>query len=118
MIDVRSQHLEVSHERRRHPRLEFRCTALFGHLKQVLNITDLSLSGLFVEVADKTGLESGKLVSLAIKFPTEDKAILLKAKIVNVNKRGVGCHFVDLTTKSAEAIRNCFETFKDTLPLG
>ena len=118
MIDVRSQHLEVSNERRRHPRLEFRCTALFGHLKEVLNVTDLSLSGLFVEVANKKGLEPGRLVSLAIKFPTEEKAILLKAKVVNVNKRGVGCSFVDLTPKNAASIRNCFETFKDTLPLG
>ena len=90
MIDVRSQHIDVSSERRQHPRLEFRCTALFGHLKEVLSVTDLSLSGVFIEVKDKIGLETGKVVSLAIKFPTEEKAILLKAKIVNVNKRGCG----------------------------
>ena len=118
MIDVRSQHIEVSKERRQHPRLEFRCTALFGHLKEVLSVTDLSLNGLFVEVTDKTGLEPGRVVSLAIKFPTEEKAVLLKAKIVNVNKRGVGCHFLDLTQKNFETIKNCFETFRDTLPLG
>lgn len=80
MIDVRSQHIDVSNERRQHPRLEFRCTALFGHLKEVLSVTDLSLNGLFVEVKDKTGLEPNRIVSLAIKFPTEEKAILLKAK--------------------------------------
>jgi hypothetical protein len=117
MIDVRSQHIEVSNERRQHPRLEFRCTALFGHLKEVLNVTDLSLNGLFVEVADKAGLEPGRVVSLAIKIPTEDKAVLLKAKVTNVNKRGVGCHFLDLTPKSFETIKNCFETFRDTLPI-
>ena len=117
MMDVRSQHIEVSHERRQHPRLEFRCTALFAHLKDVLKVTDLSLNGLFVEVAGKVGLVPGRGVSLAIKFPTEEKAILLKAKIVNVNKRGVGCHFVDLVPKNVEAIKTCFDTFKDTLPL-
>jgi len=117
MIDVRSQHIEVSSERRQFPRLEFRCTALFGHLKDVLKVTDLSLNGLFVEVRDKSGLDPGRLVSLAIKFPTEEKAVLLKAKIANVNKRGVGCHFVDLAPKTSEAIKNCFETFKDTLPV-
>jgi hypothetical protein len=117
MLDVRSQHIEVSNERRQHPRLEFRCTALFGHLKDVLNVTDLSLSGLFVEVRDKIGLEPGKVVSLAIKFPTEDKAILLRAKVVNINQRGVGCHFVDLSPTAIDAIKNCFETFRDTLPL-
>jgi hypothetical protein len=54
---------------------------------------------------------------VAIKFPTEDKAVLLKAKVTNVNKRGVGCHFLDLTPKSFETIKNCFETFRDTLPI-
>lgn len=117
MIDVRSQHIEVSKERREFPRLEFRCTALFGHLKDVLRVTDLSLNGLFVEVKNQTGLDSGRVVSLAIKFPTEEKAVLLKAKIVNVNKRGVGCHFVNLGPKNFEAIKNCFQTFRDTLPL-
>lgn len=117
MIDVRSQHIEVSNERRQHPRLEFRCTALFGHHKDVLNVTDLSLNGLFVEVKNKTGLDPGRVVSLAIKFPTEEKAVLLKAKIANVNQRGVGCFFVDLSPKNFETIRNCFETFRDTLPL-
>ncbi len=117
MIDVRSQHIEVSKERRRHPRLEFRCTALFGHLKDVLKVTDLSLNGLFVEVRDKTGLDPGRVVSLAIKFPTEEKAVLLKAKVANVNKRGVGCQFVDLVPKNFTAIKNCFETFRDTLPV-
>ena len=117
MIDVRSQHIEVSKERRQYPRLEFRCTALFGHLKDVLKVTDLSLNGLFVEVNDKTGMTPGRLVSLAIKFPTEEKAVLLKARIANVNKRGVGCQFVDLVPRNFEAIKNCFETFRDTLPV-
>ena len=117
MIDVRSQHVDVSSERRQYPRLELRCTALFGHLKDVLKVTDLSLNGLFVEVRDKSGLDPGRLVRLAIKFPTEEKAVLLKAKITNVNKRGVGCFFVDLAPKTSEAIKNCFETFRDTLPL-
>ena len=117
MIDVKSQHIDVSNDRRQHPRLEFRCTALLGHLKEVLSVTDLSLNGLFVEVSDKTGLEPDRIVSIALKFPTEEKAILLKAKVVNVNKRGVGCHFLDLTPKNFEAIKNCFETFRDTLPI-
>ncbi|MFO7643828.1 MAG: PilZ domain-containing protein [Desulfosarcina sp.] len=117
MIDLRSQHIEVSAERRQFLRLEFRCTALFGHLKEVLKVTDLSLSGLFVEVVDQTGLTPGRAVSLAIKFPTEEKAVLLKARVVNINQRGVGCQFMDLTPTAFEAIKTCFETFKDTLPL-
>lgn len=117
MIDVRSQHIEVSNERRQYPRLEFRCTVLFGHLQEVLHVTDLSLGGLFVEVADKTGLDPGRVVSLAIKLPTEEKAILLKARVANVNERGVGCQFEELSQKSFEAIKNCFETFRDTLPI-
>lgn len=80
-------------------------------------MTDLSLNGVFVETDNKSGLDPGRLVSLAIKFPTEEKAVFLKAKIANVNRRGVGCYFIDLGAKASEAIKNCFETFKDTLPL-
>lgn len=117
MLDVRSQHIEVTTERRHHPRLEFRCTALFGHLKDVLKVTDLSLNGLFIEVVDKAGLEPGRVVSLAIKFPTEEKAILLRARVVNLSRRGVGCNFVNLSMTNFEVIKTCFETFRDTLPL-
>jgi hypothetical protein len=118
MIDVRSQHIKVSRERRQYPRLEFHCTAIFGDLNQVCQVTDLSLNGLFVEVEDKTGLEPGCQVTLAIKFPTQERAVRLSVKIVNINRRGVGCQFVDLAPSTHEAIKNCFDTFSDTLPLG
>ena len=117
MLDLRSQNIEVSNERRQHPRLEFRCTALFGHSQEVLHVTDLSHNGVFVEIENKIGLEPGRIVSLAIKFPTEERAILTMARITNVNKRGVGCHFVNLSEANYEAIKRCFETFKDTLPI-
>ena len=117
MVDCRSKHIRVSNERRKDPRLEFQCKVLLGDRKGALTVTDLSLGGIFVEVEEKTGFELGSLVSIAVKFPTEQKAVLLKAKIVNVNKRGVGCRFVDLTQKKFVTIRNCFETFKDTLPV-
>lgn len=117
MIDVRSQHIKVSHERRQYPRLEFHCTAIFGDLNQVCKVTDLSLNGVFVEVEDKTGLEPGSQVNLTIKFPMQDRAIRFKAKIVNINRRGVGCQLVKLAPNAHEAIKNCFNTFSDTLPL-
>jgi PilZ domain len=117
MIDVRSQHIEVSQERRQYPRLEFRCTALFGHLKEALDVIDLSLNGLFVEVEHKTGLDPGCIVSLALKLPTEEQAILLNVKIANSNQRGVGCQFIDLSPNTFQAIKHCFETFRDTLPI-
>ena len=60
MIDVRSQPIEVSRERGQYPQLEIRGTALFGHLKDVLEVTDLSLSGVFVETDNKSGGAAGQ----------------------------------------------------------
>ncbi len=117
MIDVRSELVDVNDERRQYPRLEFHCTALFSHSQKVLNVTDFSRNGVFVEIENKAGLEPGRVVSLAIKFPTEDKAILTSAKIANVNNRGVGCHLFNLSEMNDDAIRRCFETFRDTLPI-
>ena len=38
-------------------------------------------------------------------------------KFISQNKRGVGCQYLSLTPELKEAIRNCFETFKDTIPI-
>lgn len=117
MLDIRSQRVAVNQDRRHHPRLEFHCTAKADHIPDILRVTDLSLSGLFLETENKTGFEPGRIISLAIKFPSEEKALLLQAKIADISKRGIGCHFVDLSPKNAQAIQDCFETFRDTLPL-
>jgi hypothetical protein len=37
--------------------------------------------------------------------------------MINQTDRGVGCQFVGLSAENEEAVRICFEMFKDTLPI-
>ena len=117
MLDVRSRLLKFSQERRKNPRLEIRCQVFLIDLKGVAELTDFSFSGFFAEISDKEGFELGLTMNVAIKFPTEENAILQKVKIVNINKRGIGCQFVDITPNNLKAIKNCFEAFRNTLPI-
>lgn len=70
-----------------------------------------------MEVENRTGLEVGRMVDLALTLPTENQDVFLKVAIVSMTQRGIGCHFVNLSQKNDQIIRYCFETFKDTLPL-
>lgn len=118
MVDVRRQDIKVKMERRAYPRLEFHCEAKIIGLKDPVNITDISLGGFFFELNLKTRLRMGQIANVAISLPTENEPIRVKARMINQTERGVGCSFVDLTPAQRKAIHDCFETFKDTLPIG
>ncbi len=117
MIDIRRKTIDVRYDRREHPRLEFHCTAIVGHLKDVLRVTDLSLGGVFIELKDKNHIKPEQVIDVAIKFPTQDKAIRVKAKVAGITDRGIGCRFQNLSSQHQETIKFCFETFKDTIPI-
>ncbi len=117
MLDVRSRLMEVSQDKRQNPRLEIRCKVFFDRINGTAEMTDFSMGGFFAEISDITGLELGMMTNVAIKLPMEENAFLQKVKIVNINRRGVGCQFVDLTKKNSITIKNCFEIFKNTLPI-
>ncbi len=117
MIDIRRKNIKVRVDRREHPRLEFHCTAISSYVKNVIRVTDLSLGGLFFEVEDKSAFQPGKEIDLAIKFPTESNAIRVRSVVANVTERGVGCEFKNLSSENRAAIKHCFDTFKDTIPI-
>ena len=60
----------------------------------------------------------GQIANVALSLPTENDPIMVKARMINQTDRGVGCAFVDLTPAQRKAIHECFETFKDTIPIG
>ena len=117
MIDVRSRLLKVSHDKRQDPRLEIRCKVFFDQINGAAEMTDFSMGGFFAEMSDIKGLELGMTTNVVIKFPMEENAFLQKVKIVSINDRGVGCQFIGLTKKNSATIENCFEIFKNTLPI-
>lgn len=117
MVDIRRSDIKVVKERRLNPRLDFRCKATIRGINQVVEVTDISMGGFFFELQTKKKLKMGALVDVSMRLPTETHAIRFKAKMINQNTRGIGCQYVGLSPENEEAIRNCFETFKDTLPI-
>jgi hypothetical protein len=117
MVDIRRQDVKVKKDRREYPRLEFHCRVSIRGIDQVLTVTDISMGGFFFELVTKKKLKLGSIVDVSMRLPTEINALRFKAKLVNQNERGVGCKYISLTPDVEEAIRNCFETFKDTIPL-
>ena len=118
MIDVRREHIDVKKERRAYPRLDFNCLAKIIGIKDPVTITDISLGGFFFELKLKSKLKMGQIANVALDLPTESEPLRVKARMINQTERGVGCAFVDLTSAQRKAIHVCFETFKDTLPIG
>ena len=59
----------------------------------------------------------GALVDVNMRLPTETDTLRFKAKLISQGTRGIGCKFISLTPDIQESIRNCFELFKDTLPI-
>jgi hypothetical protein len=117
MVDIQNNPPNENSDRRRYPRLVFHCNATIRGIHQVVKVTDISLGGFFFELATKKKLKLGTLVDVSMRLPTEVDTIRFKAKLISQGKRGIGCKYVSLMPETKEAIRNCFETFKDTMPI-
>ena len=117
MNDSRKSDMKVHKERRNTPRLDFRCKATIRGINQVVEVTDISMGGFFFGLQTKKKLKMGALVDVSMRLPTEEQAIRFKAKMISQNGRGIGCQYVGLSPEIEEAIRNCFEMFRDTLPI-
>jgi hypothetical protein len=117
MVDIRRKNIKVDKDRRNNPRLDFRCKATIRGINQVVEVSDISMGGFFFELQTKKRLKMDTLVDVSMRLPTEDQAIRFKAKMISQTDRGIGCQYVGLSPETEEAIRICFETFKDTLPI-
>jgi hypothetical protein len=117
MVVIQNSPSEGDTERRVHPRLAFHCKATIRGIHQVVKVTDISLGGFFFELATNKKLKLGTLVDVSMRLPTEGRTIRFKAQLISQGKRGIGCKYVSLMRDTRESIRNCFETFKDTLPI-
>lgn len=116
-VDFRRKVSDVPQDKRRHPRLEFHCPARIHGAKGVYRVTDISMGGVFVELGSPSAFEVGQALNLTMKLPTEHEPTKVAVEVANIRTRGIGLRFTDMTRKNQEAIRFCFETFKDTVPL-
>ena len=117
MAETKNQSPKPKLERRQHPRLPFHCKATIHGIHKVVKVTDISLGGFFFELKTKKKLKMGVLVDVNMRLPTETNTLRFKAKLISQDTRGIGCKYVSLTPDIQESIRNCFEIFKDTLPI-
>jgi len=117
MVELKNISPQPKVERRQHPRLLFHCKATIRGINQVVRVTDISLGGFFFELRTKKKLKLGALVDVSMRLPTETDTLRFKAKLISQGTRGIGCKFVSLTPDIQDSIRNCFEIFKDTLPI-
>ena len=117
MATLKRKHVRVEQEQRIHPRLDFYCEASIRGIAGVRKITDISLGGFFFELETTKRLKMGQVVEVSIDLPTESHPIKVRVRFVNQNDRGIGCQFVDMSPYNRDAVRRCFETFKDTLPI-
>jgi len=116
-LDFRREVSSEYDEKRRYPRLEFHCPVKIQGFEGVHKVTDIGIGGVFVEIRNPSRVKVGQVLHLAMKLPTEYEPVKLKAQVANVRKRGIGFKFVDLSRENQEAIRVCFNAFKDTIPL-
>lgn len=116
MVEFRSEYRTVGNDKRKYPRTELRCDATILGVDGILIITDISLSGIFVEAKPSHKIPIGEVVSINVKLPTEKNVIKIKAKTVNKTDRGIGCQFIFGNDIEKKAIFRCFNFVKDTLP--
>lgn len=103
-------------EKRKHPRLEFHCSGMA--LGREVLVRDISEGGLFIEMEEIPGFFGiGRVVNVNLFLPTESEKLNLKAKFVSQTKKGFGCKYYEISQYNRWAIKNCFDEFKNTLPV-
>jgi c-di-GMP-binding flagellar brake protein YcgR len=108
----------VSQDKRKQPRVDCDCLAVIASYSGNARLTDISLGGCFVALGSgSSGVQIGKIFNLAVKFPTEDRILDFKAKIIRADKRGLACQFVALKQHEREALQRFFDFAKETQPL-
>jgi hypothetical protein len=117
MVLLKRQHIEVNADRRKNTRIEFHIPVVILGIDVEAQIVDFSLEGFHIELPSKKELAVGQQIYLALRLPTEKDPLRIKAKIVYIDDKGVGCRFADLAAPLLEKLERCFNVFNATLPI-
>ena len=109
----------ASQEKRKYPRVDCDCPAIVEGYSGVCRVTDFSFGGCFVECQSNfsSKLETGKLINLAVKFPTENEMLDFKIKVIRAGNRGIACKFEKLNQPKIDALKRFFSFSKETQPI-
>jgi hypothetical protein len=117
MVTLRRQYIDVTNNHRTNQRIEFHYPIVILGIDEKARILDFSPDGFYIELSSKTDLAVGRHLNLALKLPTENRVLKMRARVVHQDGIGIGCQLVDTTPKLYESLTRCFNTFNATLPI-
>ena len=112
-----SKNLNMSHDKRKEPRIDFYLPVTIKAQQGSKKMTDLSLGGAFIHIHDTSPFKQGDEIDLVIKLPLEKNAIQVKARVAHMTTEGIGVEFVGLLHQHEMALEYSFHVFKHTVPL-
>jgi len=83
-------------------------------------VTDFSTKGFFIQIDNPDPFKPEDKIEAIIKLPLEEleeEVMIIPAQVARVTIRGIGVKFEELWPEQIDAIRYCFNIFKNTVPL-
>ena len=117
MVLFKRRHIEVDADRRRNTRIEFHIPVVILGIDAEAQIVDFSLEGFHIELTSDLELAVGQQIYLALRLPTEKDPLRIKAKIVYIDGKGIGCRFTEIAPPLLAKLERCFNVFTSTLPI-
>jgi hypothetical protein len=117
MVFLKRRHVEVDADRRKNTRIEFHIPVVILGIDAEAQIVDFSMEGFHIELTSDLELAVGQQLYLALRLPTERDPLRIKAKVVYIDHKGVGCRFTEITPPLFEKLERCFNVFNATLPI-
>lgn len=117
MVKLRRQYTRVTPDRRANQRIEFHYPIVILGIDEKAQILDFSPDGFYVELSSKTDLAVGRRLNLALRLPTEQDVLKMRARVAYQDGVGIGCQLVDTTPKHYDSLERCFNIFNATLPI-
>jgi hypothetical protein len=79
-------------------------------------ITNLSVTGVFIYTEAPFKFKPDDEVDLVLKFPTEDEAMLVKGQVKHISDRGIGVKFMKLTNEYIKVIAKYYSRLRRPKP--
>ncbi|MGD9365102.1 MAG: PilZ domain-containing protein [Desulfobacteraceae bacterium] len=117
MVKLRRQYIDVTTDRRTSQRIEFHYPIVILGIDENAQILDFSPDGFYVELSSKRDLAIGRRLNLALRLPTEQDVLKIRARVAYKDAAGIGCQLVDTTPKLYASLERCFNIFNATLPI-
>lgn len=117
MLDLKREHINKHSELREEPRIEFHFPVTIIGFDTEACVVDFSLGGFFIETDSTAMPKPGQKVSIALRLPTEQKTITVRAEVIYRAGKGFGCKLCNPSPENRDILERCFTVFSGTLPV-